>query len=115
MYIFTVNAVDAFGNKKQVEIKSETVDGAIKILKDEGFRASLKDVAGVRKDSWWSKLKNIDLSSHFSQVPKKSILHLIKMLGSSLKRGRTLKESLEFIGENEDNRATKAAKNRNQD
>ena len=104
MYIFTVNVIDAFGNKKQVEIKSETVNGAIKILKDEGFRASLKDVVGVRKDSWWAKLKNIDLSSYFSQVPKKAILHLVKMLGNSLKRGRTLKESLEFIGENEDNK-----------
>ena len=107
MYIFTIKAKDAFGQSKYVEIKALTPEDALKSLKSEGYRAKIKDIDGVRRDSWFSKLQQINWSSYFSRVSQKDILRLIKMVGNSLKRGRTTKESLEFIGENEDNRALK--------
>lgn len=107
MYLFTINSTDAFGNRKRVEIKAENPEKALQILNEEGFRAGLKDIVEARKDSLWNKLNNLEFKSRFVQVPKKDILRLVKMMGSSIKRGRTLKESFEFIGENEDSKALK--------
>jgi len=107
MFIFTINATDAFGGKKKIEIKAVNPNEAILILKNEGFRAGLDDIVNVRKDSFWAKLQQIDFSGRFSRVPKKDIFRLVKMIGNSLKKGRTLKESLGFIGENEDSKALK--------
>ncbi|MBN1259015.1 type II secretion system F family protein [Candidatus Peregrinibacteria bacterium] len=106
-YVFTINATDAFGNKKRLEIKAETPQKALQSLKTEGFRAKMEDIVDARKDSWLDALKKLDIASKFNRVPKKDILRLIKMLGNSMNRGRTLKESLEFIGENEDSKALK--------
>jgi len=105
MYLFTINTTDAFGNRHKVELKAGTPEEAISILGAEGFKATPHDIVAARKDSWLGRLKNSDLLTRFSQVPQKDILRLIKMLGSSLNRGRTLKESLEFIGESEDSDA----------
>ncbi|MBU0577442.1 type II secretion system F family protein [Patescibacteria group bacterium] len=107
MFIFTITATDAFGNKKKVEIKAQTPEEALQILKGEGFRATLDDITDARKDTWWTKLQEIDFISRLSQVAKKDVLRLIKMLGNSLSRGRTLKATLEFIGENEDSKGLK--------
>lgn len=107
MYIFTITASDAFGNKKKIEIKASSPEEAILILKEEGFRAEVNDITDARKDSIWTKLQSIDFLSKFSQVPRKDIMRLIKMIGNSISRGRTLKNTLEFIGENEDNKALK--------
>lgn len=102
MYLFTIQATDAFGNKRKIEIRGETPDAALKLIKKEGFRATLKDIVDAKQDTWWTRLQSLDMGSYLTRVPKKDILRLIKMLGGSLSRGRTLKESLEFIGENED-------------
>lgn len=107
MYIFTIKAKDAFGKNRHVSIKASNPEDALNILTEEGFRASLKDIDSVRKDSWLSSLQNFDWEGRFSQISKKDILRLVKMIGNSLKRGRTTKESLEFIGENEDSKALK--------
>ncbi len=107
MYIFTITASDAFGNNKKIEIKAGTPEEAILILKQEGFRAEVTDITDARRDSIWTKLQSIDFFSKFSQVPRKDIMRLIKMIGNSISRGRTLKNTLEFIGENEDNKTLK--------
>lgn len=107
MYIFTITASDAFGNKKKVAIKAGSPEEAILILKEEGFRAEMNDITDAQRDSIWTKLQSIDFLSKFSQVAKKDIMRLIKMIGNSLTRGRTLKNTLEFIGENEDSKALK--------
>lgn len=107
MYIFTITASDAFGNKKKLEIKSNTPEEAILILKEEGFRAETNDITDARRDSIWTKLQSIDFISKFSQVPRKDIMRLVKMIGNSISRGRTLKSTLEFIGENEDSKSLK--------
>lgn len=107
MYIFTIKAKDAFGQSRRVEITAKTPEEALGILKDEGYHAKMKDVESVRRDSWINKLQQINWRDKFSQVPKGDILRLTKMIGNSLKRGRTTKESLEFIGENEDSKALK--------
>jgi type II secretory pathway component PulF len=107
MYIFTITATDAFGNKKKVEIKAKKPEEALLALKEEGFRAKLTDITGVRRDTILAKFMNADFLSYFSQVPKKDILRLIKMIGNSIQRGRTLKATLEFIGENEDSKGLK--------
>jgi len=115
MYIFTIKTKDAFGQSKHVEIKAISPEHAIDELKKEGYRAKIKDIVSVKKDSWLIKLQQIDWSGYFSQVSKKDILRLIKMVGNSLKRGRTTKESLEFIGENEDNKGLKKVINQLKD
>ena len=107
MYIFTIRATDAFGNKKLVEIKAANPTEALQELKGEGFKADLKDITDARKDNLWTKLQKLELVSRFTQVPKKEIYRLVKMIGSSLSRGRTLKATLEFIGENEDHKGLK--------
>lgn len=107
MYIFTITASDAFGNKKKIEVKANTPEEALRDLKKEGFSAELSDITDAKKDSILAKLKKIDFATKFSKVPKKDIFRLIKMIGNSLSRGRTLKATLEFIGENEDSKALK--------
>lgn len=107
MYIFTIKASDAFGNKKTLEIKAGSSENAILLLKEEGYHAGLDDILDAKKDSLLSKLESFKLIARFSQVPEKDIQRLIKMIGNSLSRGKTLKSTLEFIGENEDNRALK--------
>ena len=76
MYIFVINSTDAFGNRKKVEIKAETPEKALQILKDEGFRADIKDIIEAQKDSLWNKLQKFDPKSRFTQVSKKDILRL---------------------------------------
>ncbi len=105
MYIFAINTIDAFGNRKRVEVKAKDPESALRTLKEEGYRAELKDIISAAKDSLWNRLKKLNFKSRFSSVSANDILRLTKMIGSSLKRGRTLKESLEFIGENEDSAA----------
>jgi type II secretory pathway component PulF len=105
MQHFTFSITDAFGNRKRAELSAETPQEALAVLRNEGYRATLKDLVAVRQENWLSRLKSIDFAARFSQVPKKDIYRLIKMLGSSFNRGRTLKDSLEFIGENEDSKA----------
>lgn len=107
MYIFTINATDAFGNKKAVQIKAENPNSAIKLLKEEGFRAVTDDITDIKKDSFLAKLQEIDFDKYFSRVSQKDILRLIKMIGNSIRRGRTLKDTLNFVGENEDSKALK--------
>jgi len=107
MYIFTIKANDAFGQSRRVEIRAKTPEEALDLLKEEGYHAKIKDIESVRKDSWLDKLQQIDWFGRLSQIPRKDILRLIKMVGNSLKRGRTTKESLDFIGENEDSKALK--------
>jgi type II secretory pathway component PulF len=107
MFVFTINATDSFGGKKTVEITAQTPEEALKMLKAEGYRAKLDDITGAQRASWLNKLNKIDFLSRFSQVPKKEIFRLIKMIGNSLSRGRTIKSTLEFIGENEDNASLK--------
>lgn len=116
MYIFVINSTDAFGNRKKIKLSAETPEKALSIIKEEGFRAEPKDIIEAEKDGFLAKFKALDLNSKFSSVAQKDIYRLIKMIGSSIKRGRTLKESLDFIGENEDSKALKkvieALKNR---
>lgn len=107
MYLFVINTIDAFGQKNQVRIQARSTQAALEILRSEGYRASEKDIVKRERNSLWNRLKKIDFESKFSRVPKKDILRLVKMIGNSLSRGRTLKESLDFIGENEDNKALK--------
>ena len=107
MYIFTITASDAFGNKKMIEAKAKTPEEALMNLREEGFSAGMSDIKDAKKDSILAKLQKIDFTSKFSNVPKKDIFRLIKMIGSSLSRGRTLKATLEFIGENEDSKTLK--------
>ncbi len=107
MYLFTLTASDAFGNKKRVEVKARTPEEALINLKKEGFRAELSDITDAKKDSILAKLQKIDFTSRLSRIPKKDIFRLIKMIGNSLSRGRTLRSTLEFIGENEDSKALK--------
>lgn len=107
MYIFTITASDAFGNKKKIEVKAKTPKEALINLKKEGFNAELSDITDAKKDSILAKLQKIDFISKLSRVPRKDIFRLIKMIGNSLSRGRTLKATLEFIGENEDSKVLK--------
>ncbi|MFH0837973.1 MAG: type II secretion system F family protein [Patescibacteria group bacterium] len=107
MYIFLVKVRDAFGASKQVEISAATPQEAIKMLSDEGFYAELSDILKARRDSWLGKLQKIDFSSFFSRVPQKDVLRLVKIIGNSLDRGRTLKSTLDFVGENEDSKPLK--------
>lgn len=107
MYIFTIKASDAFGNKKMLEIKAESSESAILLLKEEGYHAAISDIMDARKDSLLRKLESLQLFARLSQVPQKDIQRLIKMIGNSLSRGKTLKSTLEFIGENEDNKTLK--------
>jgi type II secretory pathway component PulF len=104
MYIFTIQARDAFGSRKQVEIKAISPKEALIQLSREGFQADMKDIQDARKDSWFAGIQKMDLGSYFNRIPKKDILRLIKMIGNSLSRGRTLKATLDFVGENEDSR-----------
>ncbi len=112
MYIFTIKASDAFGNKKTLEIKAESSEKAISLLKDEGYHAQISDILDARKDSILNKLGSLKLFDRLFQVPQKDIQRLIKMIGNSLSRGKTVKSTLEFIGENEDNKTLKALINR---
>ena len=107
MYIFTIKASDAFGNKKTVEIHARSTEEAISILKDEGYHAEISDILDARKDSVLLQLKSYSkrLTESLTKVPQKDIQRLIKMIGNSLSRGKTLKRTLEFIAENEDNKS----------
>lgn len=107
MNLFTINTTDSFGKKKKIELRANSVAEALILLKEEGYHAEEKDIEKIFNDSLFNRLKSIDWESRFSSVPKKDILRLIRMIGNSLSRGRTLKESLTFIGENEDNKALK--------
>jgi len=107
MYIFTIKSQDAFGNNKRVEIKAENPEMALVLLKEEGYYAEITDIIDYRKNSIFEIFKKIEIFNKLTKVPKKDILRLIKMIGSSVSRGRTLKSSLEFIGENEDNKNLK--------
>ncbi len=107
MYIFTINATDAFGNKKALKIQAKTPQEALAKLKEEGYRAAMADIIAGEKATWFAKLKNLDIAGHFSSVSQADILRLIKMIGNSLNRGRSIKTTLEFIGENEDSQALK--------
>jgi len=107
MYVFTIKASDAFGNKKTLEIKAESSEQAISLLKEEGYHAGISDILDAKKDSLLSKLESLNIVARFSQVPQKDIQRLIKMIGNSLSRGKTLKSTLEFVGENEDIKALK--------
>lgn len=112
MYIFTIKAADAFGNKKTLEIKAESSEKAISILKDEGYHAQISDILDAKKDSMMNKLASLKIIERLLQVPQKNIQRLIKMIGNSLSRGKTLKTTLEFIVENEDSKALRGLINR---
>lgn len=107
MYIFTVNATDAFGNKKGLKIQAKTPQEALVKLREGGYRAALADIVAGERATWIAKLKNLDIAGHFSSVGQQDILRLIKMIGNSINRGRSIKSTLEFIGENEDSQALK--------
>ncbi len=107
MYIFTIKASDAFGHQKTVEVKADNSQAALLILKNEGFQAQLKDILEAQKDSFLNRLKFSKIKELFFRVPQKDIYRLIKLMGSSLFRGKTLKSTLQFIGENEDSKALK--------
>jgi len=104
MYIFLVKVRDAFGNFKQVEVKAKTPQEALQILENEGFHAEFKDILKAKKDSWMNTFSKFDFSSLTSRVPQKDVLRLVKIIGNSLNRGRTLKATLDFVGENEDSK-----------
>lgn len=104
MYVFTVKVRDAFGNFKQVEVKTRTPQDALQILENEGFHAELKDILRARKDTWLNKFSAFDFTKRFSGVSQKDVLRLVKIIGNSLNRGRTLKATLDFVGENEDSK-----------
>lgn len=107
MYIFTIKASDAFGHSKTLEIEAQTSAQALTLLKTEGFYAQLSDIISARKNSIFDKLKAFDWESLFLRVSKKDLHRLIKLIGHSLVRGKTLKHTLEFITENEDSKAVK--------
>ncbi len=107
MYLFTIQATDAFGGKKKVQLRAAAPQEALRMLQQEGLRAELKDILEASRDSWWARLATFDFSRLLNQVPKKEVLRLINMVGHSLSRGRPLKTSLEFIGENEDHQGLK--------
>lgn len=104
MYVFLVKVRDAFGNFKQVEVKAKTPQEALIVLENEGFHAQLKDILKARKDSVWGNLSKMDFSKLTSGVSQKDVLRLVKIIGNSLNRGRTLKATLDFVGENEDSK-----------
>lgn len=104
MYVFLVKVRDAFGNFKQVEVKAKTPQEALIVLENEGFHAQLKDILKARKDSVWGNISKMDFSKLTSGVSQKDVLRLVKIIGNSLNRGRTLKATLDFVGENEDSK-----------
>jgi len=112
MYIFKIKASDAFGNKKTLEIKATSTKQAIALLKVEGYSANISDILDAKKDSILNKIESLKIMERLTKVPEKSIQRLIKMIGNSLSRGKTLKRTLEFIVENEDSKALRALLNR---
>jgi len=110
MYIFTIKAADAFGNRKTLEIRAESSEKAISILEGEGYHAQNSDIIDAKRDSLMAKLASLKIIERFTRVPQKDVQRLIKMIGNSLSRGKTLKTTLEFIGENEDSKALKGLK-----
>lgn len=107
MYIFTIKASDAFGNFKLLQIEAQTSTQALSLLKTEGFNAQAEDILTARKKSFFQPLTEFDWQSLFFRIPKKDIHRLIKMIGNALVRGKPLKNTLEFIAENEDVQALK--------
>lgn len=107
MYRFTIQATNAFGSTSQVQIRAATPQEAIKLLKKEGLKAKMSDITNAQKESFLAQLLESDFAEKLFRVPKKEILRLIKMVGHSLSRGRSLKLTLDFIGENEDHRGLK--------
>lgn len=107
MYILTIKASDAFGHAKLLEIEAVSAEQALLQLKEEGFSATSSDIQAVREKSFFTRFKAIDWEGVFLRIPKKEIHRLIKLIGNALVRGKTLKDTLEFIGENEDHRGLK--------
>lgn len=107
MYHFTIQATDAFGSTSPVQIRALTPQEALEKLKHEGLKAQISDITAANKEGWMAQLLESDLAGRILRVPKAEILRLIKMMGHSMSRGRSLKLTLDFIGENEDHRGLK--------
>lgn len=107
MYRFTIQTTDAFASTSTVQVRAKTPEEAIQLLKKEGLKAALSDIATANKEGFFTQFLESDLVGNLFRVPKAEILRLIKMMGHSLSRGRSLKLTLDFIGENEDHRGLK--------
>jgi len=107
MYLFTIQTIDAFGNQKKVEVRAQNSSLALNRLHQKGFKASVSDILDAKRESVWNGFKKLNLSEAFMRIQPQTILRLIRLVGSSLSRGKTLKETLSFIAENEDEKALK--------
>jgi len=107
MYTFSIKAMDAFGKQRVLEIKAKNQNLAFSVLRGQGFKVNEKDILNFQKDTFVSRVKIFLISQPLFSASKYDVNRLIKMIGNSLSRGKTLKTSLEFIGENEDNRRLK--------
>lgn len=107
MYIFTIKASDAFGHQKMISLKANGSNEALELLRQQGFHAQIQDILEAHRDDLLSKLKSLKIKERLFKIPAKDIQRLIKLMGSSLSRGKTLKNTLQFIGENEDSKLLK--------
>ncbi len=112
MYTYSIKATDAFGNQKVFEVQAKDHHAAFELMRTKGFEAQTENILKARKHTMISWMANFLEKTSIFAVSKKEINRLIKMIGNALFRGKTLKQSLEFIGENEDSKRLKKLINR---
>ncbi|QQR83839.1 type II secretion system F family protein [Candidatus Peregrinibacteria bacterium] len=105
MFRYTLQTADAFGKTQWIEVCASSSSQALALASEQGFSADQSSIVREEAIGFWADIKRKSLPLMVGKISKKDLLRFIKMLGGSLERGRTIKESLEFIGENEDQRA----------